>query len=192
MHYAIVDFIADITQNALEAGSKHVSVRIDESESSFEVQVTDDGKGMDEGEVARALDPFYTDGLKHPGRKVGLGLPFLKQAIELSGGDFSLHSEKGCGTEVRFRFDEGNLDCPPIGDLPAALFSILCLPGDGDVTILRTRKAEGSPRAMAEATARGELSYELRKSELAEALGSLEEASSLALLKQYVMSQEEG
>jgi hypothetical protein len=188
MHYAIVDFIADMTQNALEAGSKHVSLRIDESESGFEVQVTDDGKGMDEGEIARALDPFYTDGQKHPGRKVGLGLPFLKQAIELSGGDFSIRSEKGRGTEVRFRFDEGNLDCPPIGDLPAALFSILCLPGDGDVTILRTRKASGS----AGGAARGVLSYELRKSELAEALGSLEEASSLALLKRYVVSQEEG
>ena len=183
-----MDFIADIAQNALEAGSAQVGLCIDESDSCIEVEVTDDGRGMDEGEAARALDPFYTDGRKHPGRRVGLGLPFLKQAIDLSGGDFSLRSEKGRGTQVRFRFDKGNLDCPPVGDIPAALFSILCLPGDGELTIRRTRKAEVS----AKAAARAGLSYELRKSELAEALGSLEDASALALLKQYVLSQEEG
>jgi hypothetical protein len=182
LHYAVVDFIADITQNALEAGSRQVFLRIDETDSGIDVGVTDDGRGMDEGEAARALDPFYTDGHKHPGRRVGLGLPFLKQAIDLSGGEFSLRSEKGRGTEVRFRFDKGNLDCPPVGDIPAALFSILCLPGDGELTIKRTRKTGGAAG----------LSYELRKSELAEALGSLEEASSLALLKQYIVSQEEG
>ena len=184
MHYAVVDFIADIAQNALESGAGKVSLRIDETESGIEVTVTDDGRGMDEGEAGRALDPFYTDGRKHPGRRVGLGLPFLKQAIDLSGGEFSLRSGKGRGTEVRFRFDKGNLDCPPVGEVPAALFSILCLPGDGDLTIRRTRKV-GSP-------VRAALSYELRKSELAEVLGSLEDASFLALLKQYVISQEEG
>ncbi|MCX7026096.1 MAG: ATP-binding protein [Spirochaetes bacterium] len=188
MHYAIVDFIADIAENAGESGAGNVVLKIDETGSSFEVSVTDDGKGMNERESACALDPFHTDGLKHPGRKVGLGLPFLKQAIDLSKGDFSLRSEKGRGTEVRFRFDKGNLDCPPIGDIASTLLSIICLPGDGELTITRTRKAE----AAAEAAARGDLSYELRKSELKETLGDLEGASSLALLKRYLVSQEEG
>jgi hypothetical protein len=182
LHYAVVDFIADIAQNALEAGSSQVVLEIDETESGIGVAVIDDGRGMDEGEAARALDPFYTDGRKHPGRRVGLGLPFLKQSIDLSGGEFSLRSGKGRGTEVRFSFDKGNLDCPPVGEIPAALFSILCLPGDGELIIRRTRKVDGAAG----------LSYELRKSELAEALGSLEEASSLALLKQYIVSQETG
>ncbi|PKL05918.1 MAG: ATP-binding protein, partial [Spirochaetae bacterium HGW-Spirochaetae-9] len=118
-----------------------------------------------------------TDGLKHPGRKVGLGLPFLKQAAEQAGGRFSIVSEKGRGTEVAFRFDKRNLDCPPLGDLPGALLSVLCMPGAREMNISRRR---------------GLHSYELRKSELIDALGSLDEVSSLALLKQYLLSQEEG
>lgn len=180
MHYAIVDFIADLVQNSLEAEASQVSVEIDETESGFGVRVLDDGKGMDEEEARRALDPFYTDGLKHGKRKVGLGLPFLKQATDLSGGEFFLRSEKGKGTEVGFHFDKGNVDCPPVGDLPSALLSILCLPGGADLRIRRTREGEVK------------LSYELDRRELAEALGSLEDATSLALLKRYLASQEEG
>lgn len=177
MHFAIVDFIIDIVQNSCEAGSGSIDVRLDEDENGIDVGVRDDGKGMDADELARALDPFVTDGRKHPGRKVGLGLPFLKQALELSGGRFSIRSEKGRGTEVAFHFEKGNVDCPPLGDIPGMALSILCLPGAHEMTI--TRKAGG-------------FSYELKKSELAEALGDLEEVSSLVLLKHYLQSQEEG
>jgi len=177
MHYAIVDFVIDIVQNSCEAGAKSIDVRLDAAEAGVEATVADDGKGMDQGEVARALDPFVTDGRKHPGRKVGLGLPFLKQAVDQSGGRFSILSEKGRGTVVAFRFDRGNVDCPPLGDVAGMALSILCLPGGHEMTI--ARKAGG-------------FGYELKKSELAEALGDLEEVSSLVLLKQYLQSQEEG
>ncbi|MHB0898410.1 MAG: ATP-binding protein, partial [Spirochaetales bacterium] len=100
MHYEIVDFVIDIAQNSCEASAKTVEVSFEEDEKSLGIRVMDDGKGMDAEELARGLDPFVTDGGKHPGRKVGLGLPFLKQAIEINGGQFSIHSEKGRGTEV--------------------------------------------------------------------------------------------
>ena len=177
MHYAIVDFLIDIAQNACEAGAGLVDIRIDEDDAGIDIAVRDDGKGMDKRELERSIDPFVTDGLKHPGRKVGLGLPFLKQAAEQGGGRFSIVSEKGKGTEVRFRFDKGNLDCPPLGDLPGALLSVLCMPGAREMSISRRRGSD---------------SYELRKSELIDALGSLDEVSSLASLKQYLLSQEEG
>lgn len=177
MHYEIADFVTDIVQNACEAGARSVDVAFEEDDESVALRVRDDGKGMDADELARALDPFVTDGRKHPGRKVGLGLPFLKQALDLNGGEFSIRSEKGKGTEVVFRFDKRQVDCPPLGDVPGMMLSILCLPGGQEMTISRKK---------------GKSSYELRKSELAEALGNLEEVSSLALLKQYVRSQEEG
>lgn len=176
MHYAIVDFVVDIVQNSCEAGADLVEVAVDEDEASIDVTVEDDGKGMDAAELARALDPFVTDGEKHPGRKVGLGLPFLKQAVDQEGGSFAISSEKGKGTKVAFRFDKRNVDCPPLGDLPGTMAAILCLPGPKEMAISRRRAG---------------ISYELRKSELAEALGDLETVSSLAALKQYVRSQEE-
>ena len=177
MHHEIVDFVIDIAQNSCEAGAKTVEVSFEEDEKSLGVRVVDDGKGMDAEELARCLDPFVTDGGKHPGRKVGLGLPFLKQAIEINGGQFSIHSVKGRGTEVAFRFDRKQVDCPPTGDVPGMMLSILCLPGAQEMIIRRKI---------------GRASYELRKSELTEALGNLEEVSSLVALKQYLRSQEEG
>lgn len=177
MHYEIVDFVIDIVQNSCEAGAGTVEVSFEEDEKSLGIRVVDDGKGMSAEELARALDAFVTDGGKHPGRKVGLGLPFLKQAIEINSGQFSIHSEKGRGTEVAFRFDKEQVDCPPTGDVPGMMLSILCLPGAQEMIIRRKI---------------GQASYELRKSELTEALGNLEEVSSLVALKQYVRSQEEG
>jgi anti-sigma regulatory factor (Ser/Thr protein kinase) len=177
MHYEIVDFIIDIVQNSCEAGASLVELRIDEDDEGIGFEVGDNGKGMDALQQARALDPFVTDGIKHPGRKVGLGLPFLQQALEQSGGRLKLESEKGRGTRLSFRFDTRNVDCPPVGDLVGMMVTVLCMPGPGEMLIGRTR---------------GGYSYLLRKSELAEALGNLEEVSNLVLLREYVRSQEEG
>jgi anti-sigma regulatory factor (Ser/Thr protein kinase) len=177
MHYEIVDFIIDIVQNSCEAGASLVELCIDEDDDGIGFDVRDNGKGMDAVQQAQALDPFVTDGVKHPGRKVGLGLPFLRQALEQTGNSLRLESEKGRGTRLSFRFDTRNLDCPPVGDLAGMMLTILCMPGPEEMRISRTR---------------GTYSYSLRKSELIEALGNLEEVSSLVLLKEYLRSQEEG
>ena len=177
MHYEIVDFVIDIAQNSCEAGAKTVEVSFEEDGKSVSVRVADDGKGMDAEELERALDPFVTDGRKHPGRKFGLGLPFLRQAIDINGGQFSIRSEKGQGTDLAFRFDKAQVDCPPLGDVAGMMLSILCLPGAREMIIRRKI---------------GQVSYELRKSELTEALGNLDEVSSLVALREYLRSQEEG
>jgi len=180
MHYAIADFIVDIAQNSCEAGAANVLIRIGESSRRFEVRVEDDGRGMDEALAARVLDPFYTDGVKHPARRVGLGLPFLRQAVELNGGSFSLCSRPGQGTEVAFRFDREQIDCPPAGDIPEAIFSILCYPGSREIRVYR-----------AGVTDSGEMfEYELSRRDMEDALGNLEDGSSLVLLRQYLRSQE--
>jgi hypothetical protein len=175
MHYGLGDYVLDIAENAVEAGSREVAVELDESEDGFRVAISDNGRGMTAEERARALDPFYTDGTKHAARKVGLGLPFLVQAVELAGGRWSLESERGAGTKVEFDFPSASVDSPPTGDVPALVFGLLCLPGDHEMTVRRS-----GPRG----------SYELRRGELAEAVGGLERASSLALLRDYLASME--
>jgi hypothetical protein len=175
VHYALGDYVFDIAQNGVEAGSREVVVELEESGEGFRVAVRDDGRGMTVEERARALDPFYTDGTKHAGRKVGLGLPFLIQAVELAGGRWSLESEKGVGTKVEFDFPAASVDSPPVGDIPALNLALLCLPGEHEMVVRRS-----GPRG----------SYELRRSELAEAVGGLERASSLGLLKDYLASME--
>ncbi len=175
MHYGLGDYVLDIAENAVEAGSGEVIVDMDESGDSFRVVVRDDGRGMTADERARALDPFYTDGTKHAKRKVGLGIPFLIQAVEQAGGSWAIESEKGAGTKVDFAFPAASVDSPPVGDVPSLVFGLLCLPGSHEMIVRRK-----GPRG----------SYELRRSEISEALGGLERASSLALLKDYLHSTE--
>jgi len=96
--------------------------------------------------------------------------------VELAGGMWSIESEKGVGTKVEFSFPAANVDSPPTGNVPGTIFGLLCLPGKHEMIVRRS-----GPRG----------SYELKRSELAEAVGGLERASSLALLKDYLASMEE-
>jgi hypothetical protein len=173
--------VADITQNAAESGAALVELDVRETDRSnggreFRFTVRDNGKGMDQHELKRAVDPFVTDGIKHPHRKVGLGIPFLIQTAEQSGGGWDLQSEKHAGTTITAWFDMENVDTPPVGDVPGLFRTVILFPGPKDMHIRRFK---------------GDASYEALKSELAEALGNLEDTASLVLLDKYLRSLEE-
>jgi hypothetical protein len=178
MHFTLADLVTDITQNACESGAKLVELEITEKGGEFRFLVRDNGKGMTKEELGKAIDPFVTDGVKHPHRKVGLGLPFLIQTAEQSGGGWDIQSEKGKGTMATAWFDTGNVDMPPVGDLVGMFRNILMFTGPEDIVIRRQRKSEAA------------LDYEVRKSELIDALGDFEDVDSLVLLGQYLHSME--
>jgi hypothetical protein len=178
MHFTLSDLVTDITQNAAESGASRVELDIRETDKEFRFVVTDNGKGMDQDELKRAIDPFVSDGIKHPHRKVGLGIPFLIQTASQSGGGWDMRSEKNRGTTISAWFDLGNVDTPPVGDLSGMFRTIFLFPGPGEVCIHRCRDAEG-------------LDYRVCKSELLEALGNLEDTGSLILLDRYLQSMEE-
>ena len=181
MHFTLSDLVTDITQNACEAGADTVELEIRENSREFRFQVTDNGKGMTTEELERAKDPFVTDGIKHPHRKVGLGIPFLIQTAEQSGGGWELRSEKGKGTTAAAWFDINNVDTPPTGDMPGMFRTVLMFEGRHELLIRRHLEKENSEP----------LEYELRKSELAEALGGFEDTGALVLLDKYLRSLEE-
>ncbi|MCL2374786.1 MAG: ATP-binding protein, partial [Treponema sp.] len=121
--------MTDIAQNGAEAGADLLELEVSETADSggrreLRFTVKDNGKGMTAEELKAAQDPFVTDGVKHPHRKVGLGLPFLIQTAEISGGGWEMESAKRvsphtpCGTTVSAWFDLGNVDTPPMGDIP--------------------------------------------------------------------------
>ena len=160
-----------------------VELELREAGREFRFWVRDNGKGMTREELAVVIDPFVTDGVKHPHRKVGLGLPFLIQTAEQSGGGWDIQSEKGKGTTTTAWFDTGNVDMPPFGDVPGMFRTILMFEGpegvSPDVVIRRQRDGDAP------------LDYEIRKSELVEAIGGLEDTGSLVLLGEYLRSLEE-
>ena len=200
MHFTLTDLITDITQNGVESGASIVELQVSEAVDSaepggsygkgeFRFTVTDNGKGMTAEELKRAQDPFVTDGIKHPHRKVGLGLPFLIQMAEMSGGGWKMESKKAgegqeSGTVISAWFDLGNVDTPPVGDIPGMFRTVLLFNGPEEMVIKRLRKPP-------EGTSIDALDYEVRKTELIGALGDLEDTQSLILLDRYLRSLEE-
>ena len=185
MHFTLADLVTDITQNGVESGAGLVELEVRETgggqDGEFRFTVRDNGKGMSQEELKRAQDPFVTDGIKHPKRKVGLGLPFLIQTAGQSGGGWEMKSEKGKGTEVSAWFDKANVDTPPAGDISGLFRTVLLFSGPKEMVIRRRREDTGKEC----------ISYEIRKTELAEALGGLEDTQSLVLLDRYLKSMEE-
>ena len=113
--------LLDISQNSISAGALRIMVTITDDDY-FGFEISDNGKGMSEEQAASVINPFCTS---RTTRRVGMGLPFLKQASELCGGKFYLKSQLGVGTTVSASFDKSNIDTPPTGDMPASILTLL-------------------------------------------------------------------
>ena len=64
------------------------------------VTVRDNGKGMTEEEVSKALEPFYTKSING----TGLGLSIVSRLVESNDGTMEIVSRPGNGTDVNLRF----------------------------------------------------------------------------------------
>ena len=176
MHASIADILADTAQNAIEAGARNIRVELAEDGTMIRVTIRDDGKGMDEATQKRAFNPFYTEPGKHDNRKVGLGLPILKQVAEATGGEVSLVSAPGKGTTLSYSFSARHVDLPPMGDIPDMTLSLFNYPGDFELTFAHSKGAKD---------------YSISRSELRDAVGSLEDVEGLQLAREFLRSQEE-
>ncbi len=114
--------ILDIAENGVNAGADSIGVTFDDDGEFIRLTVRDNGRGMSEATAHAVVDPFYTTRTE---RRVGLGLPFLKQLTELCGGEFLLSSALGKGTTVSASFSKKSVDTPPPGDIPSTLLTLL-------------------------------------------------------------------
>ncbi len=176
MHASLCDLITDLVQNSFEADATEITLNIEETEKNLNVIIADNGKGMSAETLEKAKDPFYSDGLKHQHRKVGLGLPFLFQTAETTGGTARIESEENVGTTISLNLDPSNVDLPMFGNFATAAVTLMTYGFNGNLAIKHSVNGK---------------SYEVSKNELAEALGDLNDLESLTLLKQFIASQEE-
>ena len=112
--------IMDILQNSTRAGASEVTLEVleDAAADTLTIRFIDNGCGMDAETVQKVINPFFTT---RTTRKVGLGLPLLKQNTEQTGGSLDIQSEKGKGTIVTAVFGRSHLDRPPMGDLAGTI-----------------------------------------------------------------------
>jgi len=122
--------ILDIVENSTRAGAKLVKIRIVENKKrdKFFIYISDDGEGMDEDTLKKALDPFFTSKTV---RNIGLGLPMLFHATKNTEGHFSVESKRGKGTRVAADFKHSHIDRQPLGDITGTIISLIA--GDPDV-----------------------------------------------------------
>ncbi|MFP4461204.1 MAG: ATP-binding protein [Thermotogota bacterium] len=118
------DHVADICQNSIKAGASHVILKVEETKDVFSFEVEDDAGGMPKEVLKRIYDPFFTTRDKKI-RKVGLGIPFLKTAAELTGGHLDIVSEPGKGTTLSVLLRKSHIDCQPVGDLAGTFFTLI-------------------------------------------------------------------
>ena len=86
------------------------------------ISITDNGKGMDVEMLKRVTDPFITT---RTTRKVGLGIPFLKEAAEACRGGLRIQSQPGEGTNLFVDFQRSHIDRMPLGNLPSTFLSLM-------------------------------------------------------------------
>lgn len=123
--------ILDVANNSIRAKASliEINVIIDRRKDTLVIQISDNGCGMDEEQLKKASDPFFTT---RTVRNVGLGLPFMKQAAEGTGGSFKIESEPGKGTTVTAVFGLSHIDRMPLGDMTETIYALITANPDLD------------------------------------------------------------
>jgi hypothetical protein len=135
----ISDHILDILQNSVRAGATLIEIMVREEKSNdlYAVRIKDDGHGMTREKIQQATQPFFTT---RTTRKVGLGLPLLKQNAEMCGGSLTIDSEPGKGTSVTAVFGYNHVDRPPMGDITGVL--VLTIIGHDGIRFIYSHKTD--------------------------------------------------
>ncbi len=93
--------ILNLIFNARDASAKQnavIRVVVANTADTVSISVIDNGCGMTEDEVARAVEPFYST--KAASEGAGLGLSMVYGFVNQSGGELLITSEPGVGTSI--------------------------------------------------------------------------------------------
>ena len=116
--------ILDVVENSTKARADEIEIIVSAQtkHDSLTIRITDNGSGMAKDQLEQVQDPFYTT---RTTRKVGLGVPFLKQAAESTDGRFDIESEIGIGTVVEAVFKLSHIDRMPLGDISTTIYTLV-------------------------------------------------------------------
>ena len=116
--------ILDIAMNSIKAEASLVEINIEESIKNnwLKITIKDNGRGMSEEVVNKVANPFYTT---RNTRKVGLGIPMLKESCERCNGYLRIFSQPDVGTTISCCFERDNIDRAPLGNMGETIMTII-------------------------------------------------------------------
>lgn len=137
--------VLDIANNSIRAGADLIEIKIEiqRDQDTLEITIADNGCGMDEEQLKKVEDPFFTT---RTTRKIGLGVPFFKMAALSTGGSFSIQSAKGTGTTVKAVFGLSHIDRMPLGDMNSTIHTLITL--NSQIDFLYTYVYDGKEFAL--------------------------------------------
>ncbi len=108
--------ILDIVDNSLRASAENVVIRLieDQEAQTLTLEIEDDGPGMDDEMLRKAMSPFFTT---KDGKKFGIGLSLLSQAAEDTGGAMRLEQGFERGIKMTATFHADHADMKPLGNI---------------------------------------------------------------------------
>jgi signal transduction histidine kinase len=169
--------ILDIAENAIAAGARSISILVleDTTRDVLTLEIVDDGRGMSQEELKKAVDPFVTTKLT---RKVGLGLPLLNDAAKAANGNLEILSTPGVGTRVIATFQHSHVDRKPLGSLADTITALVT--GCEDLNIVFVHE-------------RGERRFVFDTKEVREELADspLHSAKAMSVIRGYLNQEEE-
>ena len=116
--------ILDIAENSINASATEISIKIieDTRENILSIEISDNGKGMDEETIQKVYDPFFTT---KACKRTGLGIPLLAQSAKECSGDLTIKTEKGKGTTIYVSFQYDHIDRKPLGAIGDTLIVLI-------------------------------------------------------------------
>ena len=97
----LLNLITNATDAMPDGGRLLITTRFLSDQDVIEIQLADDGCGMEQDVLNRAFETFFTT--KERGKGTGLGLAICQRIIEEHEGHIEIHSRPGQGTTVSIR-----------------------------------------------------------------------------------------
>lgn len=90
----------NLLQNAFNAmpNGGNVNVIVEKSTNAIKISIKDEGTGIDEKNISKIFDPFFSTRTTKDGNGTGIGLTITKSMIERHKGTISVKSKKNVGT----------------------------------------------------------------------------------------------
>lgn len=129
LHNDLSLYILDICLNSLEANCNNLFISIIDKNNSYEINISDDGNGLDESTLANCLKEGYST----KGKTRGFGLYNLNNFVKLCNGNISIKSKSGIGTIVDFSILKNDTLLPPLKNIKETLYSLMLNENNVDI-----------------------------------------------------------